>query len=110
KLAFTTRTRFREKPPRASIGNAALPTTAPFGAWLHVAPLLAVRNASKSWFWRHAKDVRFWSRADICAAKRHGRVTPNSDHENGPQQTVMSPLPPKADVCGAVPHMRALGQ
>jgi hypothetical protein len=44
-------------------------------------------------------DVRFGSSADICAAQRHVRFTPNSDRESGHQQTVMSALPPKADVC-----------
>ena len=46
--------------------------------------------------------VRFGSKADICAAKDHVRFTPNSDRESGHQQTVMSALPPKADMCGAV--------
>jgi hypothetical protein len=29
------------------------------------------------------------------------RFTPNSDRESGLQQTIMSALPPKADMCGA---------
>jgi hypothetical protein len=37
----------------------------------------------------------------MCAAKRHVCFTPNSDRESGLRQTVMSALPPKADMCGA---------
>jgi hypothetical protein len=47
-------------------------------------------------------NVRFGSKADMCAAKRHVRFTPNSDRESGFRQNVMSALPPKADMCGAV--------
>jgi len=36
------------------------------------------------------------------AAERHVRFTPNSDRESGLSQTVMSALPPKADMCGAI--------
>ena len=43
-------------------------------------------------------DVRFGSKADICRAPTHVRFTPNSDRESGPPQTVMSALPPKADI------------
>src|SRR5262249_26280359 len=43
---------------------------------------------------------------DICSATRHVRFTPNSDRENGLQQTVMSALPPKADMCGATRDVR----
>ena len=39
---------------------------------------------------------------NICGAKRHVRSTPNSDHKSRHQQTVMSALPPKADMCSAV--------
>jgi len=46
--------------------------------------------------------VRFGSKADICAAQRHVRFTPKSDRESGFPQTVMSALPPKADMCGAL--------
>ena len=45
--------------------------------------------------------VRFGSKADIWSAKRHVRFTPNNDRESGLSQTVMSALPPKADMCGA---------
>jgi len=37
----------------------------------------------------------------MCDAKRHVRFTPNSDRKSGFPQTVMSALPPKADMCGA---------
>src|SRR5262245_4780338 len=50
--------------------------------------------------------VRFGSLADICAAKRHVRFTPNSDRESGFPQTVMSALPPKADMCSALAPVR----
>src|SRR5262249_50545170 len=56
---------------------------------------------------REATDVRFGSKADMCAAKGHVRFTPNSDRESGHRQTVMSALPPKADMCGAQPLLPA---
>jgi len=46
-------------------------------------------------------DVRFGSKADICAAIRHVRFTPNSDRKSGLPHKVMSALPPKADMSGA---------
>jgi hypothetical protein len=46
-------------------------------------------------------DVRFGSKADICAAKTHVRFTPNSDRKSGFPQKAMSALPSKADMCGA---------
>jgi hypothetical protein len=51
-------------------------------------------------------DVRFGSLADICNAKGHVRFAPNSDRESGFPQTVMSALPPKADMCGAARDVR----
>src|SRR5262249_48083919 len=51
-------------------------------------------------------DVRFGSKADSCSAATHVRFTPNSDRESGHRQTVMSALPPKADVCGATRDVR----
>jgi hypothetical protein len=51
-------------------------------------------------------DVRFGSKADICAATSHVRFTPNSDHESGRSQNIMSALPPKADMCGATRDVR----
>src|SRR5262249_39177961 len=51
-------------------------------------------------------NVRFGSKADMCAAKRHVRFTPNSDRESGFPQTVMSALPPKADMCSAARDVR----
>jgi hypothetical protein len=50
-------------------------------------------------------DVRFGSKADICAAKTHVRFTPNSDRESEIPQNVMSALPPKADMCSALAHV-----
>jgi hypothetical protein len=49
-----------------------------------------------------ATYVRFGSLADICAAQRDVRFTPNSDRESGLSQQVMSALHLKADMCGAV--------
>jgi hypothetical protein len=46
-------------------------------------------------------DVRFGSKADICSAIGHVRFSSNSDRESGLRQTVMSALPPKADMCCA---------
>jgi hypothetical protein len=45
--------------------------------------------------------VRFGSEADMCDAQAHVRFTPNSDRNSGRALTVMSALPPKADMCGA---------
>ena len=42
----------------------------------------------------------------MCAAKRHVRFTPNSDRKSGLPQTVMSALPLKADMCGAIRDVR----
>jgi len=38
-----------------------------------------------------------------CAVQPHVRFTPNSESELS--RTVMSALPPKADMCGAVTHV-----
>ena len=56
---------------------------------------------------RHLKrcHVRFGSKADICAATSHVRFTPNSDRESGFPQTVMSALPPKADIGCLFDHL-----
>src|SRR5262245_36764193 len=51
-------------------------------------------------------NVRFGSKADICAAPDHVRFTPNSDRESGHPQKVMSAFPPKADMCGARADVR----
>ena len=42
----------------------------------------------------------------MCGAKEHVRFAPNSDRESGLPQTVMSALPPKADMCGARGYVR----
>jgi hypothetical protein len=42
-----------------------------------------------------------WVKADICGAKRHVRFSSNSDRKSRHPQTVMSALPPKADMCSA---------
>jgi hypothetical protein len=41
----------------------------------------------------------------MCAAKRHVRFGPNSDRKSGLPQTVMSALPPKADMCSALAYV-----
>jgi len=51
-------------------------------------------------------NVRFGSEADICSAKSDVRFAPNSDRKSGHQQTVMSALPLKADMCSALAHVR----
>jgi hypothetical protein len=45
------------------------------------------------------RDVRFESKAGICAATAHVRFTPNSDPESEIPQKAMSALAPKADIC-----------
>jgi hypothetical protein len=47
------------------------------------------------------ENVRFGSKADICAAKNDVRFTPNSDRKSRHAAMVMSALHLKADVCGA---------
>jgi hypothetical protein len=47
--------------------------------------------------------ARFGSEA---SAQAHVRFTPDSDRESGFPQTVMSALPPKADMCGAARDVR----
>jgi hypothetical protein len=42
----------------------------------------------------------------MCSAKAHVRFAPNRDRESGLRQTVMSALPPKADMCGAICNVR----
>src|SRR5262245_34185421 len=51
-------------------------------------------------------NVRFGSKADICAATSHVRFTPNSDRESEFPQRAMSALPPKADMCSALAYVR----
>jgi hypothetical protein len=41
----------------------------------------------------------------MCNAKGHVRFAPNIDRESGFPQTVMSALPPKADMCSAPPNV-----
>ncbi len=41
----------------------------------------------------------------MCSAKGHVRFTPNSDHESAFAHKVMSALPPKADMCSAIPRV-----
>jgi hypothetical protein len=41
----------------------------------------------------------------MCGATSHVRFAPNSDRESGFPQTVMSALPPKADMCSALAHV-----
>ena len=54
---------------------------------------------------RRRRYVRFGSKADMCAAKRHVCFTPNSDRGSGLPQTAMSALPPIADMCSAIRHV-----
>src|SRR5262245_46971543 len=41
----------------------------------------------------------------MCSAPAHVCFTPNSDRESRHPQTVMSALPPKADMCSAPAHV-----
>jgi len=45
-----------------------------------------------------SSDVRYGSKADVCVAKPHVRLTPNSDRKSGFPQNAMSALPLKADM------------
>src|SRR5262252_1782874 len=51
-------------------------------------------------------NVRFGSKADMCAATSDVCFTPDSDHESGHVPMVMSALPPKADMCSAARDVR----
>jgi hypothetical protein len=51
-------------------------------------------------------DVRFGSKADICAAISHVRFTPDNDRESGFPRKVISALPPKGDMCDATRDVR----
>ena len=42
----------------------------------------------------------------MCNARGDVRFTPDSDHESGHVLMVMSALPPKADMCSALGHVR----
>ena len=48
----------------------------------------------------------FGQKRTCALQKGHVRFTPNSDRESGHRQTVMSALPPKADMCGATRDVR----
>ena len=48
--------------------------------------------------------VRFGSLADICGATDDVRFAPESDRESRHPEPLMSALPPKADMCGALAH------
>jgi len=64
------------------------------------------RRRSGSPYLPEVAHVRFWSKADMCAAKRHVCFTPNSDRESEIPQKAMSALPLKADMCGANSNVR----
>src|SRR5262245_32945344 len=66
----------------------------------------SLQNALQPALVDDAFDVRFGSKADMCAAKRHVCFTPNSDRESEIPQKAMSALPPKADMCGATRDVR----
>ena len=51
-------------------------------------------------------NVRFGSKADICAATSHVRFTPNSDRESEIPQKARSALPPKGCMCSALGDVR----
>jgi len=47
-----------------------------------------------------------WVKSRHVRRKSDVRFAPNSDRESGFPQTVMSALPPKADMCGAARDVR----
>ena len=69
----------------------------------------AARNRAKSAHdsarYVAGSDVRFGSKADMCAAKSDVCFTPNSDRESGLPQKAMSALASKADMCTALVHV-----
>jgi hypothetical protein len=93
---------------RAAIDHVAEPTTAPRKSRRLIATPEAEVEASYQLAVAVRKgpaDVRFGSKADICAATSDVRFTPNSDRENEIPQKVMSALPLKADMCSALAHV-----
>jgi hypothetical protein len=56
------------------------------------------------------QDVRFGSKADMCAARSDVRFTLNSDRKSDFPEKAMSALPPKADMCGAKRDVRFVPQ
>jgi hypothetical protein len=92
----------------ASVGTAALimnalrGQAAARGQIIHgTLPASSNRYCASS-VWSNEGDVgnvRFGSKADICAAKRHVRFTPDSDRKSEYLRFVMSALPPIADNC-----------
>src|SRR5262245_31854708 len=52
------------------------------------------REHSDRWFC--SINVRFGSKADVCGAKEHVRLTPDNDRESGFSDKVMSALPPES--------------
>src|SRR5262245_2129715 len=58
---------------------------------------------------RHSKigyPCPLWVKSGHMRCKSYVRFTPNSDRESGHRQTVMSALPPRADMCGATRDVR----
>jgi hypothetical protein len=81
-----------------------LPLTIKFLEW-NSGPEMDIYFTKKRdvrFYFTKKRDVRFGSKADVCVAKPHVRFTPNSDRESGHAAKVMSALPPKADMCGAL--------
>src|SRR5262245_52501722 len=58
-----------------------------------------------SWL-HHKSNVRFGSKADMCAAKRNVRFTPNSDRESGIPAKGHVRFTPKSGLCGAAMDVR----
>src|SRR5262245_35015661 len=85
---------------RAEKGHAIAPPpiTLMKSRRLIAAPSLERQMVATSMGTQKRPHVRFGSKADICGAKRHVRFAPESDRESGHPQTVMSALPPKADI------------
>ena len=60
------------------------------------APVRTAHNAVLKRLALYGVNVRFGSKADMCAAKCHVRFTPNSDRKSEIPQKAMSALPPES--------------
>src|SRR5262245_22425345 len=66
-------------------------------------------NLASEYTVRHSKiayPCPLWVKSGHMQCKRAIRFTPNSDRESGLPAKVMSALPPRADICGALPNVR----
>src|SRR5262245_7582791 len=73
--------------------------------------LMAARGLERGWCHSHVhsgrgnaggRDVRCGSKVDMCSAPAHVRFAPDSERESGLPEKIVSALPTKADMCGAL--------